>query len=406
VYLFALIVVPTFFLLLIEVSSSGKSVKKIPTILGVGFFFFVGICFTPLLIRDVVLSPTFEEKPGILYPVFVIYFLSWLCYGLAQMYRAFRESVGIKKNQLKYFLLALIIAFVAAVNYFASVFIESVPPIYHVIEILYSLLVAYAVIRYKVMEFNVLVRWSLARGALVAVCILTFLATLLATDRLAHYLSIDSKLPTLIAIMAMAAFYQTLLLKISGFIDEFIFKSPDLMHLMSGIEDVLQDSENLQIFAERLAEKLKTIWKVKHAGIMIWNSRDAKFLPLPQSEFQNEVISRIDRPITMGDFLVKTLETERRLFPYGVIFEDEITGLGQRAFPGERLTFWKIRRTMRWLGAAACVPIMSDERMIGFFILGNRNSGRLFNNEDKKVLSHLSQIITQATRNATMIPIQ
>lgn len=72
--------------------------------------------------------------------------------------------------------------------------------------------------------------------------------------------------------------------------------------------------------------------------------------------------------------------------------------LGNRAFAGERTTFWKIRRTMRWVGAAACIPLMYQTDIIGFLILGQKKNLGVYTEEDKKFLSHVAEIVSEATR--------
>jgi hypothetical protein len=153
--------------------------------------------------------------------------------------------------------------------------------------------------------------------------------------------------------------------------------------------------------AESLSQKIKSIWKVDHAGIVTWSSSGAYFRPLPHPEFIDLSINTMDQKITTADFLIKTLESERRLFHYGVIQDDELVAYCERALPGEKATFQKIRRTMRWLGASICVPIMNGNNLIGFIVLGKKLSGVSYNREDKKILSHVGDILSSVTMQMT-----
>ena len=120
--------------------------------------------------------------------------------------------------------------------------------------------------------------------------------------------------------------------------------------------------------------------------------------------FADQVIIRLNEKIERTDFLVRTLESERRLFRHGIIADEEINFLGNRAFAGERTTFWKIRRTMRWLGATICVPLMGQNELTGFIVLGNKKNQTLYNNEDKRFLSHVAEIISTAIKNSLNEP--
>jgi len=398
-YLFAILLVPLFFLLLIEISKPTNESLKVPSVLVGGIVFFSLATFSPYLIAHVEVEPKFSETPGILYPLFIVYFLSWSCFGLIRLYKAFRASEGFKRNQLKFFFLALVIAFFAAVNFFLATLVPSVPPLYYLIEILYLTVIAYAVIRFRLMDFDLLVRWGLARAAVILACGVVFFSIMWLSNLLATYFEFWPGSAYLAGALIMVLVYEGINIQISSFIDRFIFQSPDYKILLDSVRVALAESKSPDALAQNITSKLKAIYKVDHAGIVLWFPEESRFEPMPAAEFDTLGIRRLNIPITLGDFLIKTLETERRLFPFGIVLESEVTNLGRRAFAGERITFWKIRRTMHWLGAAACIPLMNKDRLMGFLVLGNKKSGGLYSGEDKKFLSHVSEIVSGATCN-------
>jgi hypothetical protein len=398
-YIFALFVVPSFFLLLIDVSAGEDRDSRLPKILSIAIFFFVGIAFTPLLIKAVTRTPEFEETPGPLYPLFIVYFISWLLYGLVVMYKAYQKSEGFKKNQLKYFFLALVIAFAASINYFICMFSGSFPPFYYLIEAAYAVVVAYAVVRYKLMDFDLLIRWGVVLVVIVSAGALFFSTLIFLTVMISKRYHAVPGLSTLIGVVLLAACYEPLRKRTISYIDHFIYQSPDFRSILEGITDALQNSSDIPQFSQKISEKLQKIWKVEHAGILVWSPKRSQFDAYPAKEFESEIIASIGIPITLSDFLVRTLESERRLFNYGVVVSDEVDVFGLRAFPGERITFQKIRRTMRWLGATVCVPVIANGQLIAFLVLGNKRSGKSFNREDKKILSHVGEMISNETMN-------
>lgn len=393
-YLFALFVVPSFFLLLMDVGSTRESKLRVPKILSVALVFFAAITFSPLLIREVKTNPTFQEVPGPLYGLFVIYFLSWLLYGLYVMYNAYLGSHGFKKNQLKYFFLALVIAFIAAINYFVCMFSRSFPPFYYLIEILYTLVVAYAVVRYKLMDFDLLVRWGIVLGSVLAIGSLIIAGTMITTEIFSKKFHTTPGLPTLIGFLILVGIYEPLRRKILKHIDQFIYQSPDFKEILEGINESVSRSNNVQQLAIHISQRLQDTWKVDHAGLVVWDAAKSEFIACPTEIFDQQIIGRVRIPITTNDFLIKTLESERRLFNFGVILMEEVRIYGNRAFPGEKITFQKIRRTMRWLGAEACVPIINSNQLIAFMVLGSKKTGKSFNKEDKKILSHIAEMLS------------
>lgn len=391
-YVFGLLVVPAFFLLLIHVSAKEGERPRIPVVLIAIIFVFVPLTLTPLIVKDVKTEPNFQEIPGPLYPLFSLYFLSWLFYGLSRLYKAFRVADGVKRNQLKYIFLSLTIAFSAAINFFACIFIPSFPPFYYLLESVYTLILAYAVIRYRVMDFGLLARWGLAYAALISVCVALFAAVLFSAESLAVNF-MPRGLPSLLALCSLVLIFEQLRQRIIGFIDRFVFQSPDYQAMLSQIDEACAGGKDFVAISDALADIFRSIWNVEHAGVAVWNYGQSCFVPLPAHRFQGLALTRLNESIDRKDFLARTLETERRLFQYGIVSEEELTSLGNKASPGERSTFWKIRRTMRWVAADICVPIMRGTEMSGFLILGRKNSGASFNREDRKFLSHVSEKI-------------
>jgi hypothetical protein len=279
-YLFAVLIVPLFFLLLLEIGTPSSERLKVPKVLLGSIVFFSLATFTPFLIKDVQIQPKFAETPGPLYPVFVLYFLSWTCYGLIRLYKAFRASEGFKRNQLKFFFLALVIAFIAAVNFFLSTLIPSVPPLYYLVEALYLFVVAYAVIRFRLMDFDLLVRSGLARAAVIAICAFIFVSCLWLSQIFANYFNFWPGSAYLVGALILVCIYEPLNSKISAFIDHFIFQSPDYKVLLDSVQTALRDSQDANALAVNLSQRLKTICKVEHAGVVLWYAKNSRFEPL------------------------------------------------------------------------------------------------------------------------------
>ncbi len=394
-YLFALLVVPSYFLLLINASNPQKPFR-IPRILIFIFFLFIPLLFTPLIISDVQISPTFNEVPGPLYVVFVAYFLIWILLGLFNVYKSFLHSDGLQRNQLKFIFLGILVGLIAAVQYFLCMFYDSIPPLYAYIEMTYAGIIAYAVIRHKVMDFNLLVRWGLAYGMLLGILAITFCLIAYIFQYLFRKFFQVNGLGIVFSLSCTIVVFDIFKRHMKKFVDQFIFRSPDLSIVLNDIEETMLKSTNTLEFTNNLSEKLKQIWHTNHVGLILWNQNKAAFDFLPKNEFRDYIVGKMTENITNSDFLVKTLESERRLFLYGIVTEDEISKLGENASPGQRTTFWKIRRTMRWLGASVCVPLMMDKQLIGFLALGKKVTGE-YNNEDKKFLSHIGEVIAQMT---------
>ena len=172
--------------------------------------------------------------------------------------------------------------------------------------------------------------------------------------------------------------------------------------MITGIDQAIDKSVNIEAVASGLIDLFKNMWGVDHAGFVFWNQAQAKFQPVPASLFDSQILTSLNESIGRDDFLVKTLESERRLFRFGIVLDDELAALGNRAFPGERTTFLKIRRTLRWLGASVAAPLMLKEQLVGFIVLGPKKNNGAFTAEDRKLLSHVSEKVAGAVSKIMM----
>jgi len=331
----------------------------------------------------------------------VPFFAFWFGYSLSTfltLWRAGKLSTSSgEKNRIKFVILAFSIAYLGSVDYFATFGFEIYPlgfiPILSLVSIIF-----YAIVKHRLLDFNLIMRWTLAYGTSFVFVGIFFSLLIFAFESLfSKY--ITRGIPWIFAACLVVLFFDPMRKRISKFVDVFVFKSPEFLNILSGIDDELRKTKTLGSIAEGLMEKFKTTWNVDHAGLALWNSSKSGFDLYPISTFKDYFISKFNGEIQTTDFLVRTLESERRLFRYGIIVDDELLTLITRASPGEKTTFHKIRRTMRYMGAAVCVPIMLKDRLMGIIILGPKKNKSLYNDEDKKFLSHVGEIVADTVNS-------
>lgn len=121
------------------------------------FFLFV-LNFTPLIVKDVAseLYFLYWPKPGIFFHFYHLMFLSYAGYGLVLLFKAYRETTGIKQAQIKYVLAASLIGFSSgATNHFLWYGIP-VPPYWNALVALFPIIITYAVIKHHLFEIKVI----------------------------------------------------------------------------------------------------------------------------------------------------------------------------------------------------------------------------------------------------------
>lgn len=344
-----------------------------------------------------IVSFRFFPKAGPLYPLYIFILFFCVVYSLVLLYKTFIESHGIDRNQILYVLLGSFIGYPLASTAFLPMFNIAIFPFGTPFVTLYAVLITYSIIRYKAMDLGLVIRWSLAYGISLLVVICISIVGIISIEKyLGSYLKIVKGVLSVLVGSLSIFMFDPLKKYITKMVDKFIFNSPEFEIILSGIKSELLKPVSLDNIAGGIVENFKLAWEVDHAGLALWDSSLSHFELYPKSSFNEQTINHLKVEISSSDFLVKTLETERRLFRYGILLENELYKLISRAMLGERTTFHKIRRSMRYLGAAACVPLMWETHLIGFIILGPKKNAMPYNDEDKKFLSHVGEVVSNS----------
>lgn len=122
---------------------------------GVSFLF----NFTPLFVKSVSKKLWFEYWPdaGIVYSPFLIIWSLLSCYYIYTIIKFLNNSIGEKKNQLRYILVGTVLGWFGGITNFPLWFNIPFPPIGNILLSVYIAIVAYAIIRYRLMDIKIAV---------------------------------------------------------------------------------------------------------------------------------------------------------------------------------------------------------------------------------------------------------
>ncbi|MGE3152993.1 MAG: ATP-binding protein [Nitrospiraceae bacterium] len=156
----------------------------------VGFSILLMNLFTDLLIRHmrfVFSSFYYDSPPGPVYPYFVVFFFSVIAYGHYELWTIYREASGIKKDQIKYFFLATAVGFAGGGTCFLPVFGIDIYPYLNFTVPLYPILMSYAIVRYRLMDLNVVINKGVAYFVVLSGVLLASSVAALLSQRITAY---------------------------------------------------------------------------------------------------------------------------------------------------------------------------------------------------------------------------
>ncbi|MFH1868668.1 MAG: ATP-binding protein [Candidatus Omnitrophota bacterium] len=184
---------------------------------------FLILCPTPYFIRNVEpkMSFRFYATAGPLYLLWIITCISMVGYGIYLLIKNYSPSSPIKKNQIKYVLLASIIGFAGGFSIYPLFYNIPFPPFGVHIIFLYPIVFTIAVLKHNLLNLNIVIKHTIVYSVSLALITLLYLLTVLLLERLlrnvVEYQSIWS---TIIAVIAIALIFTPLKSRVESIADK------------------------------------------------------------------------------------------------------------------------------------------------------------------------------------------
>jgi len=149
-------------LILGVLGEEGKRIKRIlPMLWGVSTILLVASPFSLVVARVDTIRELQVVHPGPLYPIFVGYFILACAFTFVELIISLRKSKGTKRNQLGYYLGGFLLAYLAGTLHFLSMYLHQEPIPHDIFVIAFISLLAYAIVKHRVMDVNLAARYAL-----------------------------------------------------------------------------------------------------------------------------------------------------------------------------------------------------------------------------------------------------
>jgi len=357
--------------------------------------FFLSIVFSNLMIKDIVLqfSSLYYPVPGPFYPFFLIYFLSFAATAHYHLYASFKTSSGYKKNQIRYVSLASIIGFLSGLTTFPLVFNIPFPPIGAPLVSLYTLITAYAIVKYRLMDIKIIIKKTITYSFLVFLIIIPcFLLIINSMKHLEHLDRPDIWFSILVlSTMLFLSFTVTKIKdKMERTIEQKLFPSRyDYLQTLKHISQDIGAISNLQELLRKLSVILHSIFGLSKSSFLLFDSKKKVFTVTYSQGVEKADIENL------------SLKADDRLFSwFGE--NDKILILEELEQSPKHSEYLEIIYTMHSLESEICIPLFFQKHLAGIINLGSKESGEMFSNEELKFLSTLANQVAVAIENSKL----
>jgi signal transduction histidine kinase len=184
------ILIPIFYLhhilTLLDMVDQRRTVLRVGYLLS-GLFLISDL--TPWFIADLrpELSFAYWPKPGLIFHLFVLWFVSYALYAIYLLGVAYRNTKGTRRNQYLYLIAASVIGYGGGSTNFFLWYDIQIPPAGLILVSAYTAIVAYAIVKHRLMDITLVIHKGLAYSLFVSAICAPILVGVMVTERTSTY---------------------------------------------------------------------------------------------------------------------------------------------------------------------------------------------------------------------------
>jgi len=382
---------PTLFLNFVIVFSGATGIRKMLP-LGVAFgisTIFAFSVFSGYFMKGVIRNaPFFAVVPGVLYDMFVIFFLCVCCFAFYLTIKCYAVSDARKKLQLKYIILAFVIAVTSAMMHLLAPYSRKEFFPHDFLVIFYFSFMTYAIVRHQLMDIEVIIKKTLVfAGLLTSVFGMLILPTLIIQEYLFRGAGTGGRLAGLtisgIIIILTMRRIESFLIDIT---DKYLFqKKYDYKELLKTFTAEVLTVLELDKLVNLTINKLVDIVKLNSAAVLLFDHEKERFDVAASHNIKDQSVTllRPDGIVTFmeethGYILIKEMKEKNIVIP------DSIQDIVNK------------------LNAELIIPMVLHEEVIGVLSLGKKKSDEDYTQDDLDILLPLAKTLAIAISNAEL----
>ncbi|MDD2732292.1 MAG: histidine kinase N-terminal 7TM domain-containing protein, partial [Candidatus Pacebacteria bacterium] len=333
-----------------------------------------------------------------IYTAFICVFIASVIYILFELGKAYKKNTGIIRNQIKYLILAFLIGFSGGLTSYPPVYRINIYPVWNAAIFISALMVAYAILRYRLMDIRIVVRKFVIYLSMAGFTYGMFYLLIWVFSKLfgsiytpATYLS-----GVIIAPLFVAIFYW-LNKRIQVFANKYLFYSLyNYQETITKLTDELNYYIDLDKIVNSIVNTIKQTMQLDRAGVLLINQNKTPIhyqiakvvgfneyngISLVQDNFLTRHLQRTQKPLVRDELILLVKDTKNL---------------------EEKESFKQLHKNMIQIEASICIPLVSSSRLIGIIVLGSKVSQDAYTKEDLELLSTLSKQAAIAVDNAVL----
>ena len=366
--------------------------RLLVVVYGIGFLQ-LPVIFTDVFFSGVRLafSSFYYAVPGPFFPVFVVFWFGLIAVGHRVLWKAYREASPLRRKQIASFSLATALGFTGgSFSYLPFYHIDLYPWGHFAIPIGQTMM-AYAMLKYRVMDVAVVLEKGLSFLTVFAVAGIPALGAL-TWAQVVYFGGVNIQftlmLASLFLIVALGPF--TLMRRTEQVVGQTLFKGRhQTAESLSTFSRALVTILDFKALTQTIVNTLVHVMALRSALLYILDQEKPLFVQIASAGKLRTVQGSLS--FKKNDSLPALLNAKPT-----TLVREELEYLNQA---GE---FSDVIQTMQNLEAEVCVPLMNKGRLLGFCLLGARSGFDSYSNDDLELLTTLAHEAAIALDNALL----
>jgi PAS domain S-box-containing protein len=359
---------------------------------------FVLLSFSPwIVVGSLETSGSKNFVYGPIHKLFGVYFLGGFVFAVATLWKTIQISSGLKRLQLRYLLLGIVLGGAGATTTNLIVPLVWKISTYSVLGSYFTLLLvsfsAHAIIRHRLMNIRLVVRRgsvyliaSIIAGGVFA-AFLVFISSIMGVDRQ----DIPVATEVLVA-LGIAVAFQPLKAWIQGWLDRYLYReSYNYQQIIREASRTIGSTLDLQTLLIYIAEVVRRTCHPDLISMFVREPGDLSFRLATRQGFGDATTGLPETPIEATNALPVSLHSSRKPLLRDELGRSANTSLARKAI-----------RELTSLAGDIALPMFSEQHLLGFILLGPKLSGDVYFDEDIELLSTLANQAAIAIKNAQL----
>jgi signal transduction histidine kinase len=371
----------------------GRQSPKRTLIPGAFCLVFLILSLSPWIVAGAVTgSPRSNFLYGPAHRWFGIYFLLCFIYAIYTLWRTTRSASGLRKLQLRYLLLGILLGGIGAITTNLLIPLIAKTSAYSPLGPYFSLLVvsfsAHAIIRYRLMDIKVVVRKGVVYVSAILTASMLFLAL---AETVRQFLGYERDSIPIFGALAMslllALLFQPLKNRIQVSFNRYLYREPyDYQRTIREASRRLSTMLELDPLLDYLTDAIETTFKTEAVTVYLLDLDSKALIARPQRFSRSWAYPSSVHSISEASSLVTFLRRDHR-----PLVREEATLAEPRS---------SAARELQHLHGEIAFPLLNDNVIAGIMVVGAKRSGDPYFADDIDLLATLVSQAAVAMKNA------